>query len=101
MKQGTNNIMPVHFGIDLDGVSSIDFIFVQEEKKKYYTYPSDTAIRREGENVVELYWTEEDTYDFLTGEVQLDTKIHLTGSEQNPPTEIVKFKMTPTLFEHD
>lgn len=103
-KQGTNFIMPVHFaGYDLSSVSSIDFIFQQNDKTLEYTYPSETATLRSGtDDTIDLVWTEEDTWKFCRNiTIKMDTKVHLVGSTQNPQTNIVEFKLSRTLFPRD
>lgn len=117
MKQGTNFILPVQIEYDLEQVKSIDFIFKQAALKnkneysirgilkgveKTFTYPSETATLSETEeNVINLYWTDKDTYIFMPeGEpVYMDTRITLNNSTENPETEIVKIQMLPTLFK--
>lgn len=115
MKQGTNFILPIQIGYDLSQVKSIDFIFKQPTARsrgefstkkiidgiqKTFTYPSKTAVLSSTEaNVVNLYWTEKDTFSFAPDEyIYMDTKIVLKESDQNPETEICKIKMLPTLF---
>lgn len=115
MKQGTNFVLPINIDYDLTSVKSIDFIFKQPKKapasfspkdilkgvQKVFTYPSDEATLSTTEkNTINLHWVAKDTYKFNPEEfIYLDTKISLLKSNENPETEIVKFKMLPTLFE--
>lgn len=118
MKQGTNFILPVTFDFDLNLVESIDFIFRQSRNPKgqfsgadilngvhkEFTYPSDSALLSVTEsNTVDLYWIDKDTYKFNSEDyIYLDTKIHLKNSNNlNPETEIIKIKMSPTLFKKE
>lgn len=98
MKRGINSIMPVDFDIDLDSVERIEFIFSQNSAVKEFTYPSATAYRTEGENTVNLVWTQDDTFAFKAAKFAMDTRITLTGSDQQPETPIVIMEMLPTLF---
>lgn len=47
-----------------------------------------------------LSLTREETYKFLGGEtLYMDTRITLRGSTDQPQTEILALKMSPTLFQ--
>lgn len=117
MKQGTNFILPITFDFDLNLVESIDFVFRQSRNPKgqfsgagildgihkEFTYPSDVALLSTTEsNTIDLYWADVDTYKFNPEEyIYLDSKIHLKDSNVNPETEIIKIKMSPTLFKKE
>ena len=97
MKQGTNFELPVNIDVDLDEVERIDFLFVQGDVTKTFTYPSETAVR-DG-NTIKLTWTEEDTWAFKTSvKIEMDTKVKMQGTINNPETAIVSFGLHPTLF---
>ena len=102
IKQGTSYLMPVRFiGLDLDDVSSIDFRIQQNSVVWEFSYPSNSASRRaESEDIVDVVWTEADTWKFHRNhEVLMDTKVHLADSWENPQTPIVSFQIGRTLFE--
>lgn len=117
MKQGINITLPVTFEYDLSLVKQIDFIFRQSPRmgKQFsqesimngvflkFTYPSETAKLSEVEkNTIDLYWEKQDTYKFNSEElIYLDTRIYLKDQEQNPETELVTFKISPTLFKRN
>ena len=69
MKQGTQFALPVEIGMDLDDVSRIEFVFKQ---KNYNGFPAiksnvwpDDCTRQEGQNIILIPWTREETYKFL------------------------------------
>ena len=111
VKQGTTLKLPVKFtGIDLDKVSSIEFIFTQHDfigapvlKEALWVKDdeNETAFRSTTmQNAILIPWTSGDTYAFeQKRNFFLDTKIHISGTEDNPATPIIALKMTPTLFE--
>lgn len=104
LKQGNNAYLPIEFeGLDLDTVESIDFVFKQFDVEWELTYPSDIATRRaDSTNVVEIKWLADDTWRFEKNQdVYMDTRVHLTGSWQNPKTPIVSFRIDKTLFRKD
>lgn len=97
MKRGTNAIMPVHIGMDISTIESVEFVFVQDARRLTFTYPSERAVV-DGENI-NLIWTERETFSFASGKtVSMDTHVHITDSDTNPETEIVTFTFSPTLF---
>lgn len=98
MKRVTNGTLAVTINYELDDIESIKFVFTQGYKKLFFDYPSQNAIRKEGENVVLLYWNIHQTAMFEADDVEMDTFIKLKESEQNPETPIVTFKMNPSLF---
>lgn len=99
LKQGINAQMRVNVGIDLDQVETIVFVCEQGHARKMWTYPSNTAVRVEDSNVISLEWSWADTFEFeANANVMLDSKIFLTSSKYNPPTEKVSFRMDSTLF---
>lgn len=99
MKRGINSVLPVMVGCDLDTIDRIEFLFVQEDYKLMFSYPSERAVREADK--INLLWTQEETLAFSEGAVKLDTHIHLIGSTTNPETKIVTFKMNPTLFDEE
>lgn len=101
MKQETDFILDVKIDFDLNEVEMIEFLFKQgKDKVKKFVYPSSTAVRGDDEsNIVYLYWKRSDTRIFDTREViQMDTRITVIGSKQNPSTPIVQLRMEPSLF---
>lgn len=104
VKQGTNYLMGVRFkGLNLDDVSSIDFILTQNDVVWEFAYPSNTASRRDGsEDIVDIVWTEADTWKFKRScDIAMDTRIYLANSWQNPQTPIKTFRIGRTLFPKD
>lgn len=102
MKQGLNFILPVEIGIDLGSVEKIDFIFVQDEVRLQFCYPSEKAYREADTSVIALVWTVEDTYLFRSGSpMMMDTRICLRGTTTNPETAINRLVMQPTLFKKE
>lgn len=100
MKRGNRGRLPVNIGIDLNTVEKIEFIFKQGKNEKYVVYPSDDATRRENENIIDISWTGNDTILFSADKkIGMDTRIHITGSSDQPDTSIVYFHMNDTLFE--
>ena len=104
MKQGTQFVLPVEIGLDLDSVSRIEFVFKQRSCKgfpsiKINTWPDD-CNRQEGQNIILIPWTQAETYKFMGGEtLYMDTRIALKDSTDQPQTEILALKMSPTLFQ--
>lgn len=100
MKQGINFILPIKIGLNIDEVESIEFCFKQQDTRLYFTYPSDTCYRKEeGSNILCCKWSISDTFVFTTKmPVEVDSFIVLKDSKENPPTEIVEFRFSPTLF---
>lgn len=99
IKQGVNYLMPINVGVELELVDKIVFVCEQGEVRKMWTYPSETATRIEGTNVINLEWSWEDTFDFRAdASITLDSKVFLASSKYNPPTTKVSFTMDSTLF---
>lgn len=100
MKRHTNFTLPVEIGLDLNSVREIKIVFDQSGTRLYFVYPSENAVRESQEkNVILLRWSAADTNQFIAGrKIRMDTHIRLTGSEDNPETEIVELMMSPTLF---
>ena len=71
MKQGTQFVLPVEIGMDLDDVSRIEFVFKQKSCKGFPAIKSnvwpDDCTRQEGQNIILIPWTREETYKFLAG----------------------------------
>ena len=104
MKQGTQFVLPVEIGMDLDDVSRIEFVFKQKSCKGFPAIKSnvwpDDCTRQEGQNIILIPWTREETYKFLGGEaLYMDTRITLRDSTDQPQTEILTLKMSPTLLQ--
>ena len=91
-------------GMSLDEISRIEFVFKQ---KNYNGFPAiksnvwpDDCTRQAGQNIILIPWTREETYKFLGGEtLYMDTRITLRDSTDQPQTEILALKMSPTLFQ--
>lgn len=106
MKQGIGFTMPVKIDIDFCSVEKIEFIFKRTKNRmdgemKVAVYPGDVT-RKDGENVVLIPWTREETYDFPTGtNFYMDTRITLKDSDESPETNIIALKMNQTLFNKE
>lgn len=108
IKQGTNFHLSVKFdGNDdftLDDVEKIEFVFKLQRNKnaeaiKTEEYPT-SCTRVPETNVILVPFTAEETYDFPDGEVfYMDTRIYLSESAENLPTNIVELIMGDTLFD--
>ena len=96
--------LPVEIGMSLDEVSRIEFVFKQKSCKgfpaiKTNVWPDD-CTRQEGQNIILIPWTRAETYKFMGGEtLYMDTRITLRDSTDQPQTEILALKMSPTLFQ--
>ena len=104
MEQGTQFVLPVEIGLDLDDVSRIEFVFKQKSFRSFPTIKSnvwpDDCTRQEGQNIILIPWTRKETYRFLGGEtLYMDTRITLRDSTDQPQPEILALKMSPTLFQ--
>ena len=98
MKQGTNFVLPVKFNLNLGDVERIDFIFKQGSVTKEYSYPSDKAVRSGDE--IRLVWDAQDTYLFKPSVlIEMDSKVYMKDSDDNPDTPILKFYLKRTLFK--
>lgn len=103
MKQGTNFHLPIHIGMDLDLVSSVQFVFVQvlgstKRIMKTSTYPYECE-RRPGTNIIDIPWTARETYNFAPNSpIRMDTRIILKNCEDQPETCIVNFMLNETMF---
>lgn len=103
MKQLTHNLLKMRFnGIDLNDVSTIEFVFSQnidDAPLKTATYPSEDVVYIT-EHIVGVVWTKNETALFEAGKPFFaDTRITMKHSEYQPETQIIKLKMQPTLFE--
>lgn len=97
MKRGTNAIMNVKLGLELDTVESCEFLFVQGKTRLIFEYPSARAVR-DGDHI-NLIWTDRETFAFKSGEpVKMDTHVHVRDMFTNPTTEIASMMFDPTLF---
>lgn len=101
MKKLTNACLRVDMGLDLDAVEEIKFLFKQGDRKLFFTYPSETAIRDLDTNTVKLFWSIDNTELFKSGTVHLDTFVRIKDSSLNPQTETAYFEMRPTFFEKE
>lgn len=72
MKQGTQFVLPVEIGMDLDDVSRIKFVFKQKSCKVFPAIKSnvwpDDCTRQAGQNIILIPWTRAETYKFMGGE---------------------------------
>lgn len=109
MKQGLRLLLPVQFiGIDLDTVSSIEFVFKQRCKQTDIALKSCTWMldgsgtgTRDGDTIY-IPWSLDETYDFKPDDyLYMDTRIFPTGSVYQPVTNIVKIPMDLTLFQEE
>ena len=104
MKQGTQFALPVEIGMSLDEVSRIEFVFKQKSCKGFPAIKSnvwpDGYTRQAGQHLILIPWTRAETYKFMGGEMlYMDTRITLRDSTDQPQTEILALKMSPTLFQ--
>ncbi len=100
MKQAINQQLRVDFDFDLDDASKIEFMFRQRNVTREVEYPSDEAKRAPGENAVLVEWDPEETARFQPNmDVEMDTRITLTGSEYNPETDLTTFRIGRSLFK--
>ena len=111
-QQGTKYYMPILLtGVDLDDVSEIEFVFKQgpsmtEAALKTALWVNGdenaTAFRTEdndGNDVIAIPWTMDETYLFVSGRrFYVHARIHLNGTDANPPVRIVAVVMSETLF---
>ena len=84
MKQGTQFALPVEIGMSLDEVSRIEFVFKQKSCKGFPAIKSnvwpDDCTRQEGQNIILIPWTREETYKFLGGEASVSYTHLVIGS---------------------
>lgn len=111
-QQGTKYYMPILVtGVDLDDVTSIEFMFKQGMsmsgtalKTALWVNGDEnaTAFRTEdndGNDVIAIPWTLDETYNFVSGRrFYVHARIHLNGTDANPPVRIVAVVMSETLF---
>ena len=111
-QQGTRYYMPIQLtGVSLDNVTSIEFMFKQGMSnagtalKTALWVSGDenaTAFRTEdndGNDVIAVPWTLDETYNFISGRrFYVHARIHLSGTDANPPVRIVAVVMSETLF---
>lgn len=108
-KQATVNVLAVQFDAELDDFEQIEFVFTQNDKANEPTLKSalwvngaenETATRAEGTNIIDIPWTNEDTFLFKRAtRFYMDTRIKIKGSDINPITPIVELFMCPSLFK--
>ena len=99
MKRVTNAILPIRIkNVLLSDIRKCLFKFKQDEREIIFTYPSDRVVVI-SEDIVGLKWTVEETEMFNSQQkVAFDTMIWLTGTDQNPETNVSYFYMMPSLF---
>ena len=99
MKRVTNAILPVRIkGVSLSDIRRCLFKFKQDKHEIIFTYPSDRVVVID-EDTIGLKWTVEQTAMFNSQQkVAFDTMIWLTGTDQNPETNVSYFYMMPSLF---
>ena len=99
MKRVTNAILPIRIkNVLLSDIRKCLFKFKQDEHEIIFTYPSDRVVVID-EDIVGLKWTVEETAMFNSQQkVAFDTMIWLTGTDQNPETNVSYFYMMPSLF---
>ena len=98
MKKGTKSLLPVLIGMDVNLVNKIEFIFVQGNKSKKFTYPSSQTIKID-DRTIGIIWTPSDKAMFKADAMQMDSRITLKDSPYQPDTNIVPVIMNDTLFE--
>lgn len=108
-KQATVNLLPVQFDAELDDFQKIEFVFTQENKANAPTLKSalwvngdenETATREEGTNIIDIPWSNEDTFLFKrASKFFMDTRITPKNVAENPITPIVELFMCPSLFK--
>lgn len=99
MKRVTNAILPVRIkSVSLSDIRKCLFKFKQDEHEIIFTYPSDRVVVID-KDIVGLKWTVEETAMFNSQQkVAFDAMIWLTGTDQNPETNVSYFYMMPSLF---
>ena len=99
MKRVTNAILPIRIkNVSLSDIRKCLFKFKQDEREIIFTYPSDRVVVID-KDVVGLKWTVEETEMFNSQQkVAFDAMIWLTGTDQNPETNVSYFYMMPSLF---
>ena len=104
-KQGTTFSLAVDFtGLDLDKAERIEFIFRRGPTNaspliKRCSWPGE-AVREEGGRRILVPWAAAETWLVPgDGTFYLDTRITLRDSTDQPQTEILALKMSPTLFQ--
>ena len=83
MKQGTQFVLPVEIGMDLDDVSRIEFVFKQKSCKVFPAIKSnvwpDDCTRQAGQNIILIPWTRAETYKFMGGDAVHGHPHHVAG----------------------
>lgn len=98
MKQGIKNLMQIDCGISIEKIDSIDFIFLQGNTEKTFSYPSE-AVYQIADTEIGIEWDVDDLAEFSTEKfVKMDSKIYLKDSEFPPETAIERFFISDTLF---
>ena len=99
MKRVTNAILPIRIkNVLLSDIRKCLFKFKQDEHEIIFTYPSDRVVVI-SEDVVGLKWTVDETEMFNSQQnVAFDTMIWLTGTDQNPETNVSYFYMMASLL---
>jgi len=111
IKAGTSFSLPIIIDDDnFELISEIEFMFKQEEddddgaalKTALWSRDGESrdCTKKADENLIYIKFRREDTYLFEQGEdFFMDTRIHYAGTDENPYTNIVRFRMNNTLFE--
>lgn len=106
MKQGLRLLLPVRFdGVSVSDISKIEFVFAQDiainntiRKTSLYDGSNEDVMFDDG--IFYVPWTSDETYLFKAqSPFYMDTRITLTNSDYQPPTNIVELVMNPTLFD--
>lgn len=99
MKQGIDFLMAIRIGIDLDQCEKVELIFTQGEKERYVVYPSDEVVLEPGRMLL-VKWSAEQTRYFEAGKkIELDTRITLKDTDQQPATNITTIVFERTNFK--
>lgn len=107
IKAGTTFVLPVEIqDSKFSLISAIEFLFKQTEngetlKTAYWSRDGESRDAQlvEGENIIVVSFSREDSYLFQQNEMFfMDTRIHYTDSITNPYTPIVRVRMNQTLF---
>lgn len=107
IKAGTRFMLPVQIEDDaFASISAIEFLFKQNKNGKtlktaYWSAEgtSRDAQKKSGENMILVSFSRADTYLFRQNvPFYMDTRIHYSDSDDNPPTKVITLMMNETLF---
>ncbi len=108
IKAGTTFVLPVEFDDpNFEHIEAVEFIFKQDEggetlKTAYWSKSGEArdAELVEGTTTIVVTFRRDETYEFMQNELfQLDTRIHYENAVTNPYTNILRVRMSNTLFE--